>query len=738
MSSILENLNNEQLKAVQLPSTSSLILAGAGSGKTRVLTTRIAWLINTRRVPPNEILAVTFTNKAAQEMLFRISNMLPIIIRGMWVGTFHGLCNRLLRLHSRDVGLPQSFQILDNADQLSVIKRVLKNKKVDTEKYPPKQVQYHINSAKDQGLRADQIEELDESSRQLNEIYKSYQNLCDKEGAVDFGELLLRCYEFLKLNEVLRTHYQNKFKHILVDEFQDTNQLQYNWLKLLSSKNNSVFAVGDDDQSIYGFRGARSNNLHDFVKDFDVTETIKLEQNYRSFGHILDAANSLIKNNINRLGKDLWTSEGKGDPIKLLEAPTDQEEASHIVQQVKNLKTYDYNINDIAIFYRSNAQSRILEHALFSAGLPYKVYGGLRFFERQEIKHALAYLRLAASVNDDSAFLRIINFPTRGLGQKSVEKISQIARRENTGLLEASKTALLNGKAANSLNLFIDLIEKLSSISKTSSLTDIIECAISHSGLLEFYGKEKDGTDRIENLKELINAGAIFETENDYSPIDEEASNLDDDNFPAGNSHKAENILSSFLAYASLESGEHKSGEGDQSLQLMTVHAAKGLEFRVVFLTGLEEGLFPHENSLHDTNGLEEERRLMYVAITRARELLYLSHAQSRMLHGQTRWNVPSRFLEEIPEDNLQKGQTIIKSNSTHTFKTDYRRKDSPKPLPGGLRVGSPVEHNKFGAGIILQSEGQGQDTRVQVNFADYGIKWLVVSYAQLKASDPP
>ncbi len=730
MTSLLENLNNEQLEAVKTSSAASLILAGAGSGKTRVLTTRIAWLIDTQQTSPHGILAVTFTNKAAQEMIFRISNILPINTRGMWIGTFHGLCNRLLRQHHKEVGLPQSFQILDSADQLSVIKRVQKKHNVDLEKYPPKQIQYHINSAKDLGLRYHQIEETDDFSHEINKIYGKYQELCDKEGVVDFGELLLRCYELLKLNQVLRKHYQTRFKHILVDEFQDTNQLQYNLLRLLHNNKSSIFAVGDDDQSIYGFRGARSNNLKDYVNDFQVSETIKLEQNYRSHGHILDAANALIQNNINRLGKNLWTSDGKGNQIKLLEADSDQNEANFIINEIKTLEADDYSLDNVAIFYRSNAQSRTLEHALFGAGLPYRVYGGLRFFERQEIKHALAYLRLAMSHDDDGAFLRIINFPSRGIGQKSVEKINEIAIQNNVALYTACRDTKLTGKAEISLERFISLIDKLRSLCITKSLSEVIEFTINVSGLIEYYNNEKDGIDRIENLRELVNAGMVFEAENTLTRVDITAS---DASSKFDSVQDEGNLLPSFLAYASLESGEHQASDGSKALQLMTVHAAKGLEFDTVFLTGLEEGLFPHENSLNDTSGLEEERRLMYVAITRAKKTLFISHAQSRMLHGQTRWNMPSRFLEEIPGENVQKSNVEFTSILPRTSQFEDLPPNGKNKLPNGLRIGLTVEHGKFGVGVIVQAEGQGNDTRVQVNFENFGNKWLVLSFAKLK-----
>src|SRR5512140_1073520 len=625
--SLLANLNPEQLAAVTLPNQSALILAGAGSGKTRVLTTRIAWLIQTGNVSPAGILAVTFTNKAAKEMLTRISAMLPISTRGMWVGTFHGLCNRLLRAHHRDAGLPQLFQILDSADQLSLVKRVLKGMNVDEDRFPPKQVQHYINANKEEGKRAGEAEAYDEFSRRYAEIYAAYDEQCQREGVVDFAELLLRSFELLSKNEILREHYRARFRHILVDEFQDTNRLQYRWLKLLTGPDSVIFAVGDDDQSIYAFRGANVGNMADFERDFHVQNVIRLEQNYRSHGNILDAANALIANNRKRLGKNLWTAAGHGEPLRVYEAQTDGYEAHWLAEEVQALNRDGVARHEIGVLYRSNAQSRILEHALFSAGIPYRVYGGLRFFERMEIKHALAYLRLIASSDDDSAFLRVVNFPVRGIGARSLETLQDAARAGNTSLCDA--VPRLGGKAGNALGAFVALITTLRQEAEGLPLPEIVEHMLAKSGLLAHFQAEKDGADRLENLQELVNAAALFVQEQDE--------------------HVEAQDLAAFLAHAALEAGEHQAGEGSDALQLMTVHSAKGLEFQAVFVTGLEEGLFPHEQSRNEADGLEEERRLMYVAITRARARLYLSFAQNRMLHGQTRYNVASRFLDEIP-----------------------------------------------------------------------------------------
>jgi len=633
MSDLLANLNPEQLAAVTLPPQHALILAGAGSGKTRVLTTRIAWLISTGQVGPHGILAVTFTNKAAKEMLARLSAMLPINTRGMWIGTFHGLCNRLLRAHHREAGLPALFQILDSADQLSAIKRLMKNLNIDEEKFPPRELAHFINAHKEQGIRAAQAEVYDDYTRRRVELYAEYDAQCQREGVVDFAELLLRTYELLVRNEPLRRHYQERFRHILVDEFQDTNRLQYAWLKLLAGYEGGeprangacLFAVGDDDQSIYAFRGAEVGNMRDLEREFGVKNVIRLEQNYRSHGNILDAANALIKNNRGRLGKNLWTDAGAGEPIRVFEGFSDLDEARFVVDEVRELVREGVSRTQVALLYRSNAQSRVLEHQLFTANVPYRVYGGLRFFDRQEVKHALAYLRLLANPDDDTAFSRVVNFPTRGIGSRSIEALQEAAHRANSCLYNAA--ASLSGKAGAAVGNFIRLIETLRSETENLPLPEIIEHLIEKSGLRQHYLAEKEGQERLENLDELINAATSFvQEEGETAP------------------ELSTSPVASFLAHASLEAGEHQAGEGQDAVQLMTVHAAKGLEFDVVFITGLEHGLFPHENAAQERDGLEEERRLMYVAVTRARKRLYLTHAQTRMLHGQTRYCVPSSF----------------------------------------------------------------------------------------------
>ncbi|ATE59071.1 UvrD-helicase domain-containing protein [Thauera sinica] len=735
MSNLLANLNDQQHQAVTLPPQHALILAGAGSGKTRVLTTRIAWLIQSGQVDPSGILAVTFTNKAAREMLARLSAMLPVSTRGMWIGTFHGLANRLLRTHHRDAGLPQLFQILDSGDQLAAIKRLLKTLNVDDEKFPPRDLQHFINGQKEAGNRPHAVEAWDDYTRQRVQLYQEYEAQCQREGVVDFAELLLRSYELLERNEPVRRHYQRRFRHILVDEFQDTNRLQYRWLRMFADEGReggaAMFCVGDDDQSIYRFRGAEVGNMRDFEREFHVQNVIRLEQNYRSRSNILDAANAIIRHNTNRLGKNLWTDQGAGEPIRVFEAFSDADEARWIVEEVQSLVRDGGLRAEIALLYRSNAQSRVLEHQLFSAGIPYRVYGGLRFFERQEIKHALAYLRLIANPDDDTAFARVVNFPTRGIGARSLEVLADAARTWNGSLYSA--VPHLTGKAGTSLGQFVRLVEDMRRDTAKLPLPELVDHMLDVSGLRAHYKAEKEGRERLENLDELLNAAANFVAE---AQVDEDA---------LAQPHA---LLADFLAHASLEAGEHQADQGADAVQLMTVHSAKGLEFNVVFLSGLEEGLFPHENSILETDGLEEERRLMYVAVTRARERLYLSFAQSRMLHGQTRYNLRSRFLEEIPEA-LTKWLTPPNPRSAAGgalggMGGGYFKPSSAKPvqrtprptfaqLPNGLRIGQSVNHPKFGQGVIVAAEGSGTDAKVQINFGPAGVKWLLLAVAKLE-----
>jgi len=752
-SSLLDHLNPEQRAAVTLPHVSALILAGAGSGKTRVLTTRIAWLLATGQASPLSILAVTFTNKAAKEMLTRLSAMTPINIRGMWIGTFHGLCNRMLRAHHRDANLPQLFQIMDTQDQLALIKRLYKAHGLDDERYPPRQLQQFIADAKEQGQRPNQVEAGDEFTRRLVDHYALYEAMCQREGVVDFAELLLRSYELLAGHERLREHYRRRFSHLLVDEFQDTNALQYRWLRLLAGPATAVFAVGDDDQSIYAFRGANVANMQHFERDFGTAELpvvlIKLEQNYRSHGHILELANTLIRNNHSRLGKNLWTSEGHGEPVRGFAAPSDYDEAAFVVDIAKGLAGEGVALSEVAVLYRSNAQSRVLEHALFNAAVPYRVYGGMRFFERAEVKHALAYLRLVAVAADDGAFLRIVNFPPRGIGARTLETLQDAATEGGTSLWEAARAGVIKGKAGASLGAFVALIEALRAASAGLTLPEAVAEMNERSGLNAHYRAEKDGQDRLDNLEELVNAADGFLREADLA-VDAPIALGDASDAAA---QGAVDPLTAFLAHAALEAGETQAAEGRPALQLMTVHAAKGLEFHTVFVTGLEEGLFPHENSLSEYDGVEEERRLMYVAVTRARRRLYLTHAQSRMLHGQVRYNIASRFMDEVPRDQVtwlspprRRSRDAVdvdvaewgsESGASTAWSPASTATLPSRGAPAGpsWRIGQSVRHAKFGLGVIVDAEGRGADARVQVNFREGGVKWLALEYAKLEAA---
>jgi DNA helicase II / ATP-dependent DNA helicase PcrA len=756
MQNLLHNLNPEQLAAVTLPAQPALILAGAGSGKTRVLTTRIAWLIQTMQISPAGLLAVTFTNKAAKEMLARLSAMLPINTRGMWIGTFHGVCNRLLRAHHRDAALPQTFQILDMADQLSAIKRLIKRLNVDDEKYPPKQLQYFINSAKDQGLRSHAVDAHDDFTRKFVELYAAYDEQCQREGVVDFAELLLRSYELLSRNQPLREHYQARFKHILVDEFQDTNDLQYQWLKLIAGQHSAVFAVGDDDQSIYAFRGANVGNMAAFEREFNVQNLIKLEQNYRSHGHILDSANQLIAHNTNRLGKNLRTDAGHGEQIRVYEASSDLQEAQWLIEEMKSLINEGWLRSEIAVLYRSNAQSRVIEHALFTAALPYRVYGGQRFFERAEVKHAIAYLQLIDNPHNDSAFLRVVNFPTRGIGARSIEQLQDAARQYGVSLYAA--VPYVAGKAGSSLGSFVKLIEGMRFETQQLPLPEMVQVMLEKSTLILHYQGEKEGADRIENLEQLIAAATVF--------VSEEGFGLDAPALLGPQAQAAQNPvltmgdgteiidadaplaavmspLSAFLSHASLEAGDNQAQAGQDAIQLMTVHSAKGLEFDAVFITGLEEGLFPHENSEESDDGVEEERRLMYVAITRARKRLYMSFSQTRMLHGQTRYNMKSRFFDELPEDSLK---WLSPKVQAHWFGQPQQKAawvDAPELGTNqiaqkmnrdvGWRIGESVNHAKFGDGVIVNIEGSGAQARAHINFGRNGMKLLDLGVAKLE-----
>lgn len=761
---MIAGLNAQQQAAVTLPEQHALVLAGAGSGKTRVLITRMAWLIQTSQASPFSLMAVTFTNKSAREMLTRLTAIMPLNTRGMWVGTFHGLCNRLLRAHHRDAGLVQTFQILDSADQLASIRRLLKGAGIDDDAFVPRDVQRFINGCKEEGTRPDDAEAWDAHSRQMVEIYRLYQAQCEREGVVDFPELLLRAYELLQRNVPIREHYQRRFRHILIDEFQDTNTLQYRWLTLLAGGGARVFAVGDDDQSIYAFRGANVNNMSDFQRDYAKENVIRLEQNYRSYGHILDAANALISNNAARLGKNLWTEQGEGEPIRVTEQASDLLEAQWIVDEIKALINDGHPRHEIAVLYRSNAQSRVLEHALFSAGVSYKVYGGLRFFERQEVKHALAYLRLMDNPHDDTAWLRVVNFPTRGIGARSLEQLADVAQQNGSSLFRA--VPYLTGRAGTNLARFAQLVEQMAHEAQSLTLPELIQHVIHHSGLIAHYQNDREGQDRLENLHELVSAAAAFVVEEDWS--DWPAGRVDDSIVPprqtddtAGSDTIVDLIapmspLAAFLSHASLEAGDNQAQAGEDAVQLMTVHAAKGLEFDAVFITGAEEGLFPHENSLLEAAGLEEERRLMYVAITRARERLYLTLAQSRMLHGQTRYGMRSRFLDEIPDEHLKwltPRESRVVQPDTPSWSGAFRRGGNAYQNAGSsavpaaarsltnsvsvrdqsFRIGQGVRHAKFGEGTILSLSGTGVDAQAQIQFRDAGAKTLALGIAKLE-----
>ena len=719
ISHIFNDLNDAQREAVASPPNPMLVLAGAGSGKTRVLTSRIAYLVETHEVSPLSILAVTFTNKASREMRTRVEDMLGIPMGGMWIGTFHSLAHRLLRQHYQEASLPQAFQILDSDDQLRMIKRSLKELALDEAYWPPKQIQWYISGHKEEGRRPVNVPPSNDTQQQtLLAIYSHYEDLCQRFGLIDFSELLLRAYELLKNNEVLRERYQSRFQHVLVDEFQDTNSIQYLWLKLLVKKSHNLFAVGDDDQSIYGWRGAKVENILQFERDFPDTKTIRLEQNYRSTSHILDAANAVIKNNGGRLGKNLWTAGEEGEPVKLYTAYDERDEARFIIDQIQVWVNEGNQRSEVAILYRSNAQSRAFEEVLVNVGMPYRVYGGLRFFERAEIKDALAYLRLCTRGDDDPSFERIVNTPTRGIGNKTVDQIREYARGQQISMRDATNQLIasnqLSNRAKSALALFVDLIQEIRSQIQDQDLFQQIEIMLDLSKLIEHFQKEKGekGQARVENLQELVTAARGFEideTEDDLPP------------------------MTSFLAHASLEAGEGQAQEWEDCVQLMSLHTAKGLEFPLVFLTGLEEGLFPHQRSLEEGSGrLEEERRLCYVGMTRAMQQLWLSYAEMRRLYGSEKYTSPSRFLGEIPDELISE----IRAKPKNTYSAPTREHsawvDDQSAHESGVSVGMNVRHPKFGDGVVVNLEGQGEYARIQINFTEVGSKWLVLAYANL------
>lgn len=717
-SEILDGLNDRQREAVAAPLGNYLVLAGAGSGKTRVLTYRIAWLIGVENISQNSIMAVTFTNKAAAEMRHRIESLLKDQLQppfGMWVGTFHSLAHRLLHRHALDAGLPQDFQILDSEDQLRLIKRLIKSYSIDEGLYPPKQACWFINNKKDLGLRPEQIEAKDTESRKWVEIYKIYQDACDRAGLVDFAELLLRTYELWLKKPLILQRYQQRFQHILVDEFQDTNNIQYAWVKLLAGKTGKVMIVGDDDQSIYGWRGAQIENIHRFLADYQA-QTIRLEQNYRSTENILQSANVLIANNEGRLGKNLWTEGNKGEPVGIYQAFNELDEARFVTSQIKQWVDEGGSYDQCAILYRSNRQSRVLEEALLQAGLPYRIYGGLRFFERQEIKDALGYLRLIANRQDDVAFERVINTPTRGIGDRTVEILRQIARQNTITLWQAAHLAieekLVQGRASSALLRFIELINALTSDTEQMSLAEQTEFVIKHSGLHEMYKNEKGekGEVRLENLEELV-----FATRDFQKP--DEAEEMSD--------------LLAFLTHASLEAGEGQAAPHQACIDLMTLHSSKGLEFDRVFIVGMEEGLFPSGVSANEIGGLEEERRLAYVGITRAKKKLTLCYAEQRRIYSQEEKRIVSRFINELPKENIQE----IRLRGTVTRAINLEAVGSIKPLLANQdwKLGQKVKHAKFGYGTVINVEGSDQNVRLQIAFQNQGVKWLIAKLANLE-----
>jgi len=720
VTSIIAPLNDAQRQAVTAPSQAMLVLAGAGSGKTRVLVHRIAWQIQAQGVSAHSILAVTFTNKAAKEMRSRVEDLLKLSAQSMWIGTFHGLAHRLLRRHAKQAKLPETFQVMDSGDQLRLIKRLLTTLNLDADKWPPRQVQWYINAQKDEGVRARHMMEThDLYQRQMLTIYKAYEELCDRSGLVDFAELLLRAHELLRDNDDVLEFYQQRFSQVHVDEFQDTNTIQYAWLRLLTEGKDNIFVVGDDDQSIYGWRGAKIENIYSFQKHYPNHQVIKLEQNYRSTGNILKAANKVISVNDGRMGKELWTDAGDGDLISLYAAFNEQDEAHFVAERIKAWVNEGGMRNDIAILYRSNAQSRQFEERLMITNTPYRVYGGLRFFERAEIKNALAYLRLMSNRNDDASFERVINTPTRGIGTKTIDDIRNLARDQDLSLWAAAIVLInqrsLSARASNALIGFLELIKQFAGQTEDLELYEKVKWVVEKSGLIELYKKDKTDKDeeKVENLEELVNAARLFDAATIGDLEDEESlSELD-----------------MFLAHATLESGELQGDDFDDCVQLMTLHSAKGLEFKLVFLVGMEEGLFPSQQSVDDVGRLEEERRLCYVGITRAMRQLYLTYAESRRLYGRETYPRPSRFLREIPAEHIH--EVRMRATVSHPV-TSVKPKAQPLQTEGKYKLGQRVSHVKFGEGVVLQMEGSGAQERVQINFKQVGIKWLMLAYAQL------
>ncbi len=711
---IVGSLNDAQRAAVTAPLAPTLVLAGAGSGKTRVLTHRVAWLVQVENVSPHGILAVTFTNKAAGEMRSRIENMLATPSAPLWIGTFHGIAHRLLRIHWRDANLPQAFQIIDSEDQLRAIRKLLKSLDLDESRWIPKEIMWFINARKDEGLRAKHLkDEGDPTRRQFINLYAQYQEQCERNGVVDFAELQLRAFELWRDRPDVLAHYRSRFRHVLVDEFQDTNTIQYLWLKLLAGDGGVPFAVGDDDQSIYRWRGARVENLQQYRRDYPNVQLFRLEQNYRSTGNILAAANALIANNNGRLGKNLWTAGEEGEPVRLYAAFNERDEADFVINRIRDWSYRGGQRKDCAILYRSNAQSRTFEEALITARIPYRVYGGLRFFERAEIKDALAYLRLVFSRADDASFERVVNLPARGIGAKTLDTIRNYARANTCTMWEAAGACIqeLGARTGQSLHAFMLLIEQLDQRTRGLALHEQVDHIINASGLVSHYEQERGdrGEARVENLNELVSAARGYEPDSEAQVTP----------------------LASFLAHAVLESGEEQADAWEDCVQMMTLHSAKGLEFPVVFLCGMEDGLFPHTRSTIDIDGLEEERRLCYVGTTRAMKQLYLTYAEQRRLHGVDSYGTPSRFIREIPAELLEEVRPRIQVS--RPIYMPRRGAVEEDPAPGGVRLGQRVRHGKFGEGVILNLQGQGSHAQVEVNFERQGKKWLMLAYANLE-----
>ena len=718
VSRLLDQLNDKQREAVAAPASDMLVLAGAGSGKTRVLVHRMAWLMDVERIAPFSILAVTFTNKAAREMRGRVERLMGAPMNSMWIGTFHGLAHRLLRTHYKEARLPENFQILDSDDQYRLVRRVLKAMNLDEKNWQPKSIQWYINGNKDEGLRPEHIDTHGDPTKQtMKQIYQAYQQTCDRSGLVDFAELLLRAHELWLNNPVLLGHYQQRFRAILVDEFQDTNNIQYAWLKLLCCESNNMMIVGDDDQSIYGWRGANVENIQHFLRDFPQASTIRLEQNYRSTGNILKAANAVIDNNQGRLGKELWTQDSDGEAISLYAGFNEIDEARFIVARIKDWHNQGEALSDCAILYRNNAQSRVLEEALLHESVAYRIYGGLRFFERQEIKDALGYMRMVNQPIDDAAFERVVNTPTRGIGDKTLTTVREFAREQDLSMWQAVGQMLsekrLSGRAAAALQSFVELILNMQSQISELPLEEQADFIIKHSGLFAMYQAEKGekAQSRVENLEELVTACKQFEAP-------DEAENM--------------SPMSAFLAHASLEAGETQADSHQDAVQMMTIHSAKGLEFPLVFLAGVEEGMFPSQMSHEEPGRLEEERRLCYVGMTRAMQKLYMTYAESRRLYGQDKYHTPSRFIKEIPSSCIE--EVRLRTTITRPVQNRFQPATSHMAFEStGFQLGQRVMHPKFAEGTVLNYEGSGEHARVEVNFDNVGSKWLMLAYAKLE-----